>query len=84
MSPEPQKKKTQVRLDHSPAPTLHTKKLNNSCMTIWKESEIAQLTHNWRKYTSADSHRSVNKALCRNRKALCKIRKALCRKNKAP
>ena len=30
-------------------------------MTIWKESEIAQLTHNWRKYTSADSHREFEK-----------------------
>ncbi len=35
-------------------------------MTIWKESEIAQLTHNWRKYTSADSHREFEKSAMQN------------------
>ncbi len=38
-------------------------------MTIWKESEIAQLTHNWRKYTSAaDSHREFEKRAMQNQK----------------
>ena len=37
-------------------------------MTIWKESEIAQLTHNWRKYTSADSHREFEKSAMQNQK----------------
>ena len=37
-------------------------------MTIWKKSEIAQLTHNWRKYTSADSHREFEKSAMKNQK----------------
>ena len=37
-------------------------------MTIWKESEIAQLTHNWRKYTSADSLREFEKSAMQNQK----------------
>ena len=53
-------------------------------MTIWKKSKIAQLTHNWRKYTSADSHRKLNKALCRNRKALCRKNKSALNEIKAP
>ena len=43
-------------------------------MTIWKESEIVQLTH----------IENLRKALCKIRKALCRNRKALYRKNKAP
>ncbi len=37
-------------------------------MTIWKGSEIAQLTHNWRKYTSADSHREFEKSAMQEQK----------------
>ena len=37
-------------------------------MTIWKESEIAQLTHNWRKCTSADSLREFEKSAMQNQK----------------
>ncbi len=37
-------------------------------MTIWKESGIAQLTHNWRKYTSADSHREFEKSAMQHQK----------------
>ena len=37
-------------------------------MTIWKESKIAQLTHNWRKYTSAGSHREFEKSAMQNQK----------------
>ena len=35
-------------------------------MTLWKESKIAHLTHNWRKYTSADSHREFEKSAMQN------------------
>ncbi len=37
-------------------------------MKIWKESEMAQLTHNWRKYTSADSHREFEKSAMQHQK----------------
>ncbi len=37
-------------------------------MTIWKDCEIAQLTHNQRKYTSADSHREFEKSAMQHQK----------------
>ncbi len=37
-------------------------------MAIWKESKIAQLTHKWRKYTSADSHREFEKSAMQHQK----------------
>ncbi len=37
-------------------------------MTIWKESEITRLTHNWRKHTSADLHREFEKSAMQEQK----------------
>ncbi len=52
-------------------------------MTIWKESEIAQLTHNWRKYTSADSHREFEKSAMQNQKGAVQELKGAIQENKS-